>query len=529
MMSFYTGSLSVSLLGIFTAYALEKREEAILSPDGKMFGTPRRVMRSESEHHRANISSTGELGELSVQSSFVKSMSSEDLDTMHAELSELLQKRAVRSWGADEAKHVSRAQKVAKGLARMGEDPLQTAAGGHESHHPPAFNLPTRWLGMDTVQPPSSCQVAVGVDSGFSDYGEGSHSCTSCLYNVTHANAQPAISTTKKFQPLLKDCPALEVSNYAKFESISTLGCTNCAGRDIGLIYDYDYNISATSDGGQAIPPFGVKIGAFAYASYGLATVRGKLFMLVEDNIPPVNMNGCKSNPAGRRYALAGNAQSGDMFQCGRFCTKDHAKYPAGEHGCPCGFNDALGCGVHIELADHMMIEFRFQKQEDGVMANFEDTKGNVVAMMGQLWEAKAIFPTAGTAEKQELVIGRVVLSGNSADEGIIGMEETVEHWKNIECDMIYTSVATSGPNILRPHDVHNLVSADIVVPEITSESCELFRVTSIAGGQLRYEHGPGIWASTQATGVTAFTCPQTGASTNGECVASTSSNGTKR
>jgi hypothetical protein len=515
-----TLSLPLALLCPFFASAVEKRQEAVLSPEGKMIGIQRRVMRSEGEHHRANISANGELGELSSRSGSVSSMAPRDLDKLHADLAELLQKRAVRSRETSKEEHVVRAHKVARGLAYNGADPFHqdVEAGGLVRHNSPPFTLPPKWLGMTTVQPPSDCQVAVGVSSGYSDYGEGSHSCAACHYNVTHANAQPDVSTTKKFSPMLKECPVEEVSAYAKLEKISSLGCAHCAGKDIGVIYDYDYNISATRDGGEEIPPFGVKVGAFAYESFGLSTVRGKLFLLVQDNVPPQDIDGCKSNPKGRRYALAGNAHSGDMFQCGRFCANEHSKFPAGPHGCPCGFNDALGCGIHIELADEMMLEFRFQKQGDGVMANFEDTHGKVIAMMGQLWEAKAIFPLGGAEEKREVVIGRVVLAGNSDGEGIIDMMETVEHWKNIECDMVYTSIVTSGPNILRPSGVHKLVNADIIAPQLTSQSCELFRVSALAGGQLRYEHGPGIWSSTQTPGVTAFTCPHTGAATGDSC-----------
>jgi hypothetical protein len=58
-----TLSLSLPLLGPFFACAVEKHEEAVLSPEGAMMGKPSRNVRSEGK-----ISEDSELGEVIMRS-----------------------------------------------------------------------------------------------------------------------------------------------------------------------------------------------------------------------------------------------------------------------------------------------------------------------------------------------------------------------------------------------------------------------------------------------------------------------------
>lgn len=554
--------------------AEDRKADTVLSPHGNIQDPHPRMMRSETKPGRAehtikefsdkefrvNEQGVVEHSELELgwmQSRSGKQLSPGEWDRFHEDIVRMVQQQAERPRkDSRKAKQedASRADKVAKGLAaapRLGGSSLvearQTPVQGNGteavSSTAPHFSLPRTWLGQETVQPPANCQVAIGVDAGFSDYGTISHPCTACESKLTEENAQPDLWSRKLFQPELKDCQALEVSNYVKIEKISELRKSdNVKNQDIGYVYNYAYNISATKSGTMDIPPFGAKVGFLAYQSHGKSTVGGKLVVFIEDTEPPQDINRCKGCTPGRRYALAGDAKSGENFFCGRLCTHDKRKYPWDGHACPCGFKDALACGVYIELEDDMMIEFRFQKQADGVMATLEDTEStnsvsqgsfagdqqaglgatsakSDVTMMGQAWEAKAIFPVAGTSQKREIVIGRVVLQGNSPDEGIKDMVENVEHFGHLECDLMYTSVVTSGPNIIRPAGVHSLVSASIDSPEVTSTSCELQRVTALAGGVMRFEHGPGLWPATGGqSDVTAYTCQQQGSNTGDTC-----------
>jgi hypothetical protein len=290
-------------------------------------------------------------------------------------------------------------------------------------------------------------------------------------------------------------------------ESLDGLACKHCLDWDekgeeeIGISHNYEIEFSATKES-KDVPHFRSMIGSYIGTGSG-SEFSGKLFFIVRDTVPPKNLNGCKNNPPGRRYALEGASRFGELFYCQRFCS-----IPERDGGCPCGFMDAVGCMVHVNVATSMMVKFAVRVVADDAMAPMTGFDGKPKSLGGQQWEAVATFGHDDSDSKIEAVIGRIILTGNGEGEGIVSMKQNVHHKGCTPCDMFYTSFVSVGPFITQPADVHWVRSADVIPPPVTEESCELFRVTAKQGHVLLFESGPGIWPVTQ-TEATLFTCPQ--------------------
>jgi hypothetical protein len=315
------------------------------------------------------------------------------------------------------------------------------------------------------------------------------------------------VKSTWNIEPSLKDEPAKAVHFYAKMENVDGLGCTNCLdwkdtdAEEIGISHNYEIEFSATKET-KDVPDFKSLLGSYVATGSG-TNFDGKLFFLVRDTAPPKNINNCETNPPGRRYALQGATRYGELSYCQRFCT-----IPEHEGGCPCGFMDAIGCAVHVHVATGMLIKFSVREVAEDAMAPMLDEDGNPKPLSGQQWEAVATFGHDDSDYKIDAVIGRVILTGNGEDEGIVDLKQNLHHKGCQPCDMFYSSIVSVGPFITSPSSVHWVRSADVVPPELTAESCELFRVTAKRGHVILFESGPGIWPVTQAES-TLFTCPQ--------------------
>jgi hypothetical protein len=418
---------------------------------------------------------------------------------------------------------------VASGGAEGGAGSGGTAEGGsgsggaEESVVPPAvepaeFEWPAEWLGnqMEVLQ--DDCSIAIGKDIGLSDYGTVPHECEMCSKTCTNENKQQTVTSTWNIEPSLKDSPAKSVHFYTKMESIDDLACEHCLdwqntdAEEIGISHNYEIDFSATKGDGKDVPNFKSMVGSYISTEYhgsvagtGPNEFPAKLFFLVRDTVPPKNLNGCKNNPPGRRYALQGASRFGELFYCQRFCTTSDE-----DGGCACGFMDAIGCAVHVHVATGMMIKFALRVVADDAMAPMMGHDGKPKSLGGQQWEAVATFGHDDSDYKIDAVLGRVILTGNGEDEGIVEMKQNVHHKGCTPCDMYYSSFISVGPFISSPANVHWVRSADVVPPseeEIGLEICRLYRVTARRGHVLLFESGPGLFPTPQDT-ATLFTCP---------------------
>lgn len=504
--------------------SLEGLEKAVLNADGKILDASghRRasIMR---RHQEGSPSSLGSEQPASFMDVRQTGMSKKEIDSFFQSLARPSFARASFS-EASGARRASEKAKRKMSAAGDGDDnerakteaehfendPLWEEvhrAGGEDTHKPFEFTWPKEWLGdqMETLQ--KECSVTIGVDKGYSDYGAGNHTCNMCKKECNEGNHQPEVKNTWVIEPTLKDEPARAMHWYTKMENIDGLGCPHCMDwqekdeEEIGISNNYEIDFSATKET-KAVPDFKALVGT--YVSTGTApNFAGKLFFLVRDTVPPKNINGCKTNPPGRRYALQGASRGGELFYCQRFCTVSHE-----DGGCPCGFMDAIGCMVHVHVATGMMVRFALRLVAADAMAPMMGDDGTPKSLGGQQWEAVATFGHDDSDYKIDAVIGRVILTGNGQEEGIVSIAQNLHHKGCTPCDMFYSSFLSVGPFITSPADVHWVRSADVNPPPITDESCELFRVTAQQGHVLLLESGPGIWPVTQSE-ATLFTCPR--------------------
>lgn len=492
--------------------SMELPENAILRADGKVIGVGGQhkasMMRRHSEESTSpdQMASFTEFGQSDkdkeMMDKFFKSMANPTFTrasllgsrvASHVDMNSTRKKRRTgRGYGGDDGDGWSIEDEIAR--------------GGLKTWPAPSFPWHEEWLGnkMELLQ--DNCAIAVGEDKGYSDYGRLPHSCAMCTHECNHANRQQNVAATWTIEPSLADEPAKAFHFYTIMENIDGLGCTNCLdwkdsdAEEIGISHNYEIDFSSTKDYTD-IPDFKSLIGT--YVSTGTGTeFAGKLFVLVRDTAPPKNIDGCTKNAPGRRYALKGAARDGELFYCQRFCTIPHE-----EGGCPCGFMDAIGCAVHVHVATSMMIKFNVRVVADDAMAPLMGEDGHPKSLGGQQWEVLATFGH-DEHDKKEIVVGRVVLTGNGEDEGVVALKQNVHHKGCTPCDMFYASFVSVGPFVTSPAGAHWVRSADVVPPVLTEDSCELFRVTAKQGHVLLFESGPGIWPVTQAE-ATLFTCPQ--------------------
>jgi len=71
---------------------------------------------------------------------------------------------------------------------------------------------------------------------------------------------------------------------------------------------------------------------------------------------------------------------------------------------------------------------------------------------------------------------------------------------------MFYESTIVTGPFINDPPGAHVIRSADGTPPDLTEQSCELFRISAVGGYAVKFESGPGLWPAYEVND-TIFTC----------------------
>jgi len=398
-----------------------------------------------------------------------------------------------------------RAAKVAHGTASKGS-PWKINVNQQQAAKTKDFHQAPPWSPHASMPAMPSCKSDVGQDMGLSDYGSMQHSCTSCQRNCSETNKQQATNLTWLFEPSLATCNAFDVKLYSNWSNIDGLGCKDCDGK--GLRHKFEATIATNAGEGLTGYEdkvlgfetwFGPEVAGGPRASG--SDFSGHHVLEVWDTEEPTRNPDCDEkkvkNPAGRWLAIPGGLKAGETFRCERVCKPG---FP-----CSCGRNTGMRCTAAIAMSSNQLFAYRLRRVADTATGTLE---GN--SYVGTEWEVTAEDLSQSSPI---MVVGRVILAGNSAVYGIKSMRQSHQHIGCVPCDLFYESTIISGPFIQEPVGVHAVRSADGTPPPLTSESCELFRISSIGGFAVQFETGPGLWPPFEVND-TIFTCSHTGKNT---------------
>jgi len=305
------------------------------------------------------------------------------------------------------------------------------------------------------------------------------------------------------FEPALSSCNAFDVKLYANWSDIEQLGCSNCAEK--GLRHSFEMEFATNAGEGLT----GYEERSLSFSAWMGPEVKGgprgsgsdfqglHVFE-VEDTEEPSRSDNCDAtNPPGRWLAIPGELRAGETFHCERIC-KD-------SHPCKCGRNTGMRCTAGIAMSSAQLFSYRIRSIAESATGTLD---GN--SYVGTEWEVTA---EDLTQTSPVMTVGRVILAGNSAVYGIKEMRQSHQHLGCVPCDLFYESTIVSGPFINDPVGVHVVRSADGEPPLLTSESCELFRISSMGGLAVKFETGPGLWPPFEVND-TIFTCSHSSTNT---------------
>lgn len=414
-----------------------------------------------------------------------------------------------------------RTQKVLSGTAYKADpggtripDPWAVHIGPHGGSHSLAYPHSQKGVHRSSYTAPDwapharmptmpECSGDVTQEMGLSDYGSISHGCSACSRDCTEENKQQATNLTWHFEPPLEDCNAFDVKLYANWSSIDQLGCTDCEAKGIRHAFEMTFATNA----GEGSPGYEDKALGFegwmgpevlgGPRSSG-SDFHGLHVFEIEDTEEPSRSENCDAhNPPGRWLAIPGELRAGETFHCERVCKSSHP--------CNCGRNTHMRCTAAIAMSSKQVFAYRIRKVAESSTGTLA---GN--SYVGTEWEVTAEDLTQASPV---MTVGRVVLAGNSAIYGIKKLGQSHQHIGCVPCDLFYESTIVSGPFIEEPVGVHAVRSANGMPPPLSSESCELFRISSMAGLSVRFETGPGLWPPFEVND-TIFSCQHTGANT---------------
>lgn len=305
------------------------------------------------------------------------------------------------------------------------------------------------------------------------------------------------------FEPALDTCNAFDVKLYANWSDIDQLGCSECEGKGLRHKFEFDFATNA----GQGLTGYEDKV--LAFEGWMGPEVQGgprgsgsdfqglHVFEVADTEEPSHSSNCDAANPPGRWLAIPGELRAGETFKCERVCKSSHA--------CNCGRHTHMRCTAGIAMSSNQLFAYRIRSIAESATGTLD---GN--SYVGTEWEVTAEDLSQASPV---MTVGRVILAGNSAVYGIKAMRQSHQHIGCVPCDLFYESTIISGPFINDPVGVHVIRSADGTPPPLTSESCELFRMSAIGGFAIKFETGPGLWPPFEVND-TIFTCSHSSTNT---------------
>jgi hypothetical protein len=428
---------------------------------------------------------------------------------------------AQRRHGTDSAE--IRAKKIKMGTADPDASPvdysMRTMRGTESgSGHHVGKGKWANWLKVNHLtapawaphpnQPPApTCATDLGPDNGKSDYGTVTHGCAACQKNCTEANKQAPMRMSWQIEPELKTCQVRDIKYYLNWTNIDQLGCSACGGK--ALKHNFEFLIHTNA--GEGVEGYADKE-LFFGASMGGVVEGGPrggggdfpgnhTFEVWDTEMPSDDCSEGAAQPPGRWLAIPTGPREGDTYQCERFCGK--------EGGCCPGISTGMRCTANIIMGSGQVFEYRLRSMAPNSPATLSDDAAGV-EYRGTEWVVTAIDLSQPSEVK---VVGRVVLVGNSDQFGIKKIRQSHEHLGCTPCDLYYESTIVSGPFIMDPPDAHVIKKAMGEPPELTMESCELFRVSHLGGFAMKFESGPGLWSDAQVNS-SIMTCDYSASST---------------
>merc|ERR1712125_288584 len=181
------------------------------------------------------------------------------------------------------------------------------------------------------------------------------------------------------------------------------------------------------------------------------------------------------SSVPGRRLAVPAS----DPGSCVRNC-QDCGLHP---ELALAGLTSGTQCKLPADMREGQAFVYRIRMSNASATSLFDGTTYH-----GTEWEVTVTDLQNGFT----FVLGRVVLTGDTASEGIEVWKNFHEHIGCTPCDAFYEKTTVTGPWILEPKDVHE-VKAGFVEPLNPATSCRHYRVTSLSGLSVGIETGPGV------------------------------------
>lgn len=331
---------------------------------------------------------------------------------------------------------------------------------------------------------PTSCEVLIGESGsadvvGTSDDGAGDHDCQKCNVPCIQLNKQKTVELTWSFNPELVEENAFDVETRIEWTNIIKLA----AYKKKGLHHAIKFGMASNPDKtGYFRGKMGPEISALDDDEEPL---RGRHLISFEDTA--VADSGGEG-PDGRRLVIPAH----DAGSCVREISQPENASAADSTGTTCnvGYSALQGGEAFV---------YRLRMTKGAAEAKYAG-----MWYFGSEWEVSVKDLT----NQQQSVLGKVLLEGDTKDQGIETISHEHEHLGCTPCDAFYEKTSIHGPFVLQPAGKHNITAGK---SDLTEEAgtCNLHREVSLGGYGIQIETGPGVTPAPETdSSTTLFTCP---------------------
>jgi len=344
---------------------------------------------------------------------------------------------------------------------------------------------------------PNNCTYFIDADAGDSDHGSQPHPlCEACRVPCTAGNGQAPIKTRWNFLPKLDVKPAFDIVMMVEFPNVQQLAPFS----ENGIFHKMQFEVSRMRG-----PGFGGYMGPQVHGGVGPGeALPGLHTFIVRDTRLP--------SPDGllvrdRWLAVPGTKNPGDIGTCRRTCV-DCEKHP---EIMASGLDTGVMCTVDVGIMDGQAFVYQL-RQSKGAQTVLHADRATASPESLEYKGSEWVVTVRDTSTGAYYEVGRVVLEGTSADDGIKGFSAEHAHIGCSPCDAYFQAARVTGPFILSP-GMHQITTCHSGPAWESAEHarysrCDLHRVVGLGGYTLLYESGPGVWpASTKKDMAKVYAC----------------------
>lgn len=326
------------------------------------------------------------------------------------------------------------------------------------------------YAGMFHLPYQPNCKLLLTRSDGYSDYGLRQTVCEACKDNCTAENKQLPAQLSWKMKPTLVQIPAEDIIVHVQMRSILQIKPYSLNG--IHPRTTFTITSSHTGFGKHFHGEMGAKVRGGSAAN---GILEGQhVFQIMDSKMPSAQWKGTWK-------ALPGAGKPGRIGTCRRHCINCEDRPQWIEEGLSTG----TICTASVLLTENHEFVYRLRKAAPIAEAHYD-----AHTYMGSEWEVVVTEPVSGNL----YVLGSIIVEGSGHASGLTAVGAVNEHLGCAPCDAYYQAVRFTGPFIMHPRGVHQVVHAAVKRPPSFGRTCFMSRAVGLGGLGVLLESGPGVW-----------------------------------